>query len=254
MAATWSGGAAGESGIGWPGGGRPTPPAALLARRGLRRTRQCDCLPSEHDDCPVFPGGKGLTVPVLRTAALSGALLLAACGGAGPRAGHRDPGVMIASAALFDPARFAGTWHVVADFPFPGAARCGITREDWRVTGPGRFAVAGSACGPRGVQGFAASAAVTGPGRIDLAADGRPDLGTDPLWVLWIDADDRVAAIGTPSGRFGMILSRSPAARGDLLAAAREALDFNGYALEGLQPRQAPMSPSLPPGPRQQSR
>lgn len=169
--------------------------------------------------------------------AVGAALLLAACGGPAPRAGFRDPAQMIASAALFDPARFAGTWHVVADFPAPGAARCGITREEWRAVAPGRFAVTGSACGPRGPSGFATSAAVTGPGRIDQLAGGRPDLGTEPIWVLWVDADYRVAAIGTPSGRFGMILSRQSTARGDLATAAREVLDFNGYAVGGLRPR-----------------
>lgn len=173
---------------------------------------------------------------MIRLAAL--ALLLAGCAGPGPQQGHRDPAAMIASAALFDPARFAGPWHVVADFPAAGAAPCGITREEWRLVAPGRFAVTGAACGPRGRSGFAGSAAVIGPGRIDLSAGTtRPDLGGEPLWVLWIDADYRVAAIGTPSGRFGMILSRAPDARGDLVAAAREVLDFNGYALERLRPR-----------------
>ncbi|GGH55787.1 lipocalin [Frigidibacter albus] len=166
------------------------------------------------------------------------ALLLAGCAAPGPGPGSRDPGAMIASAALFDPARFAGPWHVVADFPAPGASGCGITREDWRLTAPGRFAVSGAACGPRGRTGFAGTAAVVGPGRIDLSAGNtRPDLGGEPLWVLWIDADYRVAALGTPSGRFGMMLSREPAARGDLYTAAREVLDFNGYALERLRPR-----------------
>ena len=171
---------------------------------------------------------------ILRTAL---ALLLAGCAGPGPQQGHRDPSAMIASAALFDPARFAGPWHVAADFPGQ-AAPCGITREEWRLTGPGRFAVSGAACGPRGRMGFAGTAAVIGPGRIDLSGGNtRPDLGGEPLWVLWIDADYRVAVLGTPSGRFGMILSREPDARGDLFAAAREVLDFNGYALERLRLR-----------------
>lgn len=173
---------------------------------------------------------------MIRLAAL--ALLLAGCAAPAVQTGHRDPAAMIASAALFDPARFAGPWHVVADFPAPGAAPCGITREEWQATGPGRFAVTGAACGPGGRLGFAGSAAVIGPGRIDLSAGTtRPDLGGEPLWLLWIDADYRVAAIGTPSGRFGMILSREPAARGDLYTAAREVLDFNGYALERLRLR-----------------
>ncbi len=172
---------------------------------------------------------------ILRTALV---LLLAGCAAEAPQQGHRNPSAVIASAALFDPARFAGPWHVVADFPAQGAPNCGITREDWRQPVPGRFEVSGATCGPRGRMGFAAMAVVVGPGRIDLSAGNtRPDLGGEPLWVLWIDADYRVAAIGTPSGRFGMILSREPVARGDLYTAAREVLDFNGYALERLRPR-----------------
>ncbi|MEI4486993.1 lipocalin family protein [Frigidibacter sp. MR17.14] len=148
----------------------------------------------------------------------------------------RDTRAFIASQALFDPARFAGDWYVVADVPPPGRARCAITREHWQG-GPGGFAVSGVACGPRGPAKLAGVAHVTGPGRITPGGEGRPDWGTEPIWVLWMDADARVAALGTPSGRFGAIVSRQPTARGDLVAAAREAMAFNGYPLAALRPR-----------------
>ena len=49
-------------------------------------------------------------------------------------------------------------------------------------------------------------------------------------------ADNRAMVIGTPSGHFGAILSRAPTLRADLLEAARQLLDFNGYDLKRLRP------------------
>ena len=51
-----------------------------------------------------------------------------------------------------------------------------------------------------------------------------------PIWVLWIDADNRSMAIGTPDGRLGMILSKD-AIPTDRLQAARDILAWNGYDL-----------------------
>ncbi|WP_286789544.1 lipocalin family protein, partial [Thioclava sp. UBA3469] len=53
--------------------------------------------------------------------------------------------------------------------------------------------------------------------------------GGEPIWVLWVDFDYRVAVLGTPSGRWGMILSRQTPPRPDLIKAARDVMDFNGY-------------------------
>lgn len=176
---------------------------------------------------------------------LAGLVALAGCGfwpgartGGGTGAstgGGRDASVMIASAALFDPVRFQGEWYEVAGLG-PGCA----SQMRWQLTGPGRFALQGQGCGGQ----TASSAQMIGPGRIALApqapARAWPRLGQGeqpPLWVLWVDADYRVAALGTPSGQVGMILARSPRARGDLLNAARVALDFNGYDLAAIRPR-----------------
>lgn len=173
----------------------------------------------------------------LRLGLLAAGVALAGCGGPDSGAGFRDGRTMIASAALFDPTRFAGDWRVVADFAAPGTAACPVTPEQWALTGPGRFSVSGTACaGGRGGR-FDQGAAVIGPGRIAATAPGWAGPGTEPLWVLWVDAGYRIAAIGTPSGRFGLILSREAPPRPDLLAAAREALDFNGYDLARLRAR-----------------
>lgn len=152
-------------------------------------------------------------------------LALAGCAAPAPQTVLRDGSVAISSAALFDAARFAGDWHVVA--AYGAEAGCGPLRESWAVTGPGRYDVTGTRCAALGLRRFDATAQISGPGRITLD-------GSEALWVLWVDADYRVAVIGTPSGAFGRIISRDKGARGDLFAAARDVLDFNGYDISGL--------------------
>lgn len=155
-------------------------------------------------------------------------MALAAC--AAPTAqGYRNPAVRISSSAAFEPARFEGQWQVVAGY---GAeATCGVRPEVWTVDGSHGFVIRGNACAEGVLHGFATKAVMSGPGRLVRAARE----GNEDLWVLWVDGDYRIAAIGTPDGRFGRIMARPGAARDDLIAAAREVLDFNGYDISRLQ-------------------
>lgn len=159
-------------------------------------------------------------------------LVLTACSAPAPigRTGYRDAGQTIASAALFDPARFAGVWQIVA--AYGPEAGCGPLAETWVAVSAAAYRITGARCGPHGARAFATDAAVTGPGR--LVRQGRA--GREELWVLWVDADYRVAVIGTPSGSFARILARTPTLRPDLLQAARQVLDFNGYDISQLKP------------------
>lgn len=155
---------------------------------------------------------------------LSLTLVLAGCA---ERVADTAPGM--SSAAAFDAARFADVWHVAAvlgDDPL-----CGPLAETWSMTAPGRYSVTGTTCGPAGARAFLAPAEVSGPGRITR----QMAEGPEALWVLWVDADYRVAVIGTPSRRFARILSRTPDVRPDLMQAARDVLRFNGYDPAGLQ-------------------
>lgn len=152
------------------------------------------------------------------------ALALAGC--APPPQALRNAETPISSAVAFDAARFADVWHVVA--AYGGEARCGPLSETWVMTGPASYGVTGTRCGPMGARAFAEAATVTGPGRITR--------GGEQLWVLWVDADYRVAVIGTPSGQFARVLSRTPGVRDDLMRSARDVLRFNGYDPAGLSP------------------
>lgn len=166
----------------------------------------------------------------MRLAVLSPFFLAALAACAPAPQGLRSPDAPISSAAAFDPARFGDVWHVVA--AYGDEVRCGPLAETWTRTGADSFRVTGTICGPNGARAFAAPARMTGPGRIARAMPG----GEEALWVLWVDADYRVAVIGTPDGRFARVLSRTPAAREDLMRAARDVLRFNGYDPAGLTP------------------
>lgn len=163
-----------------------------------------------------------------KLALLLPALLALAVSGCAPR----PPGTVtgMSSAALFDPARFADVWHVAAALGSDPA--CGPLAETWTLTGAGRYRVTGTACGPAGARAFVSEATVTGPGRLARTVAGRDEA----LWVLWVDADYRVAVIGTPSRGFARVLSRTPDVRPDLMQAARDVLRFNGYDPDGLRP------------------
>jgi len=154
--------------------------------------------------------------------------MLASCMPAPKVAGYRDPARAISSAALFDAARFQGDWQQVAAFGSEGA--CGVLAETWQADAQG-FSVRGTTCRSAARTAFATRARMIGPGR--MARPMRD--GTEEIWVLWVDADYRIAAIGTPSGRFGRIIARPGQARADLIAAARDVLDFNGYDIRRLK-------------------
>jgi len=161
---------------------------------------------------------------------------LAACGGRGAPEdafallpGYRDRSVPIGSAALFDPARYLGTWHEVARFPVPFQAGCAQSQADYGALGPEVISVLNTCTRADGtVSTISGTAQVVGPGRLTVRFGSVPFVAAD-YWVLWVDESYRTAVVGTPNGRAGWILNRDPAIPPDRLAAAIEVLDFNGY-------------------------
>lgn len=78
-----------------------------------------------------------------------------------------------------------------------------------------------------------AGKAETVSGLAPLVGPGRLRVKGEDWWVIWVDGGYRTLAVGTPSGRFGIVLDRS-AIPEDRLNAAREIFDFNGYRTEAL--------------------
>lgn len=160
-------------------------------------------------------------------------VLLAACAPPPPRAvPYRTEGAPIYSIAGLDPARLAGNWHEVAGFYDPAQSGCAVGLTQVTPRRDGGLSLTLSDCTGLGARTVtAAPAGASGRFRADL----HGPLG-EPWWVLWIDADNRAMVIGTPSGHFGAILSRTPVLRPDLMEAARQLLDFNGYDVKRLRP------------------
>jgi len=142
-----------------------------------------------------------------------------------PTPSIRNPEAMISSAALFDPARFGGDWQVALS----STPHCAGAKQLWHWDGRGGYRLSGVDCTGAAPRVLSGGASLTGPGGRISPAEGY---GREPIWVLWVDQDYRVAALGTPSGSWAVVLTRPGMARGDLIGAAREVLDFNGYDLK----------------------
>lgn len=153
-------------------------------------------------------------------------LALAACTGS-----YRDTSVGMTSMAVFDPARYAGTWYEIAMFPVPFQEGCTHTRAEYGLTETG-LSVRNSCLRNGSRVVIEGNATVAGPGRLKVRLNGVP-FAAD-YWVLWVDEGYRTAVVGVPSGRAGWILNRTPDIPADRLKAAREVLRFNGYDLTRL--------------------
>lgn len=148
---------------------------------------------------------------------------------------YRDTDAPIASKALFEPARYLGTWYEIARFPVPFEAGCvGVTAEYGAIDDQ-TISVKNTCRNPDGSikSVISGTAEIVGPGRLEVTFPSVP-FGASDYWVLWTDADYRTAVVGAPNGRSGWILDRAPQIPADRLAAAREVLDFNGYDLTRL--------------------
>ena len=145
---------------------------------------------------------------------------------------YRDQNVTIASMASFDASKYAGEWYEVARFPVFFQRGCRNTTATYVGLPDGALAVLNECETDDGLEQIGGRAEVVGPGRLTVNLDGVP-FGAD-YWVLWVDEGYRTAVVGTPSGRAGWILNRTPNISPDRLAAARDVLSFNGYDVSQL--------------------
>lgn len=168
---------------------------------------------------------RGLTGVLLAALALA----LAACA-----PGYRDTSATIASAAAFDPARYAGLWYEIASYPVSFQEGCTDTTARYAPLGPDRVSVVNTCRVDGTLREIEGEARVVGPGRLEVSFGSVPFVRA-PYWVLWVAEDYRSAVVGVPSGRAGWILHRDPVMPPDRLEAARRILAFNGYDLSALR-------------------
>jgi apolipoprotein D and lipocalin family protein len=110
--------------------------------------------------------------------------------------GLRDPAAPMSSQVNVTPARLAGNW---------------VVRVAWAGAAPGQ-------------------AVRVAPGRAVQTGPGRFRIGDGPeWWVMWMDGDNRTAAIGSPGGEFGWIMDRAPKGGADRIKAAKEIMQWMGY-------------------------
>lgn len=164
-------------------------------------------------------------------------LLLAACARPAPetdRMSFRAPGTAIYSNAVTAPEALAGRWRQVAEFAAPGTAPCAAGGLTITPDGADLRIVADLCLAGRNAS-HSGPVTVTGPGRLRATGADPAGLGVE-WWVLWVDADLRTLVLGTPSGRYGLILNRDSVLPPDRAAAARDILAWNGYDLTRLRP------------------
>ncbi|WP_323768944.1 lipocalin family protein [Antarctobacter sp.] len=109
-------------------------------------------------------------------------------------------------------------------------ATLGRLAGDWRI-------VQAAGIAPGSQLRFGADQAVLAGQAVPMSDQGRGRLllGDSPVWVYWIDADNRTAAVGDPDGRRVWIMDRT-GRPGERLKIAREILEWYGYDLSRLTP------------------
>jgi apolipoprotein D and lipocalin family protein len=138
-----------------------------------------------------------------------------------PGANYRPKGGQVYSSAAFDPSRLTGRWQQVAAFGPKGGCKPG--GAEFKADGMASYRLC---LGGRDAKG-AGPLRPLGPGRLAVAGQ--------EWFILWVDGDYRTLAVGTPSGAFGFILNRGGAISADRMTAAREILEWNGYAMASFQ-------------------
>ncbi|MEM6408512.1 MAG: lipocalin family protein [Pseudomonadota bacterium] len=169
----------------------------------------------------------------MRVFAFLALMMVAGCASVVPPS-YRDTSVTISSKAAFDAQAYAGLWYEIASFPTPFQEGCTRTTARYTPRLEGGYTVLNSCFVDGELDQIEGVAVPDGPGRLLVSFKGVPFVKA-PYWVLWVDADYETAVVGTPSGRGGWILSRTPEIRADKLTAARRIFEFNGYDLSALR-------------------
>lgn len=151
------------------------------------------------------------------------AMALSACSAAnkGAQGTFRDLDAPIGATTRFDPVAFAGEWQIIASYT--------PLRQE-TVS----FSLASEASGltlsSNEIPAYAGFYQFGAPGEL-IPIDTRQER----LIVMWVDDGFRTAAIGTPSGSFGVVLNRTGDIPADRALAAREVFSFYGWRVSELK-------------------
>lgn len=136
----------------------------------------------------------------------------------------RDAATPMYAMASLDLAQFSGRWQEVSAY-LPDGASCVTGAMTFSRQKNNDLTLAQGPCSDGTPQRGLARR--LGPGRFAFAGD--------EIWVLWVDFEYSVAAIGTASGQ-AYVLARSLHAPADKIAAAKDILAWNGFDVSSLKP------------------
>ncbi|MCU0881373.1 MAG: lipocalin family protein [Hyphomonadaceae bacterium] len=175
--------------------------------------------------------------PALGLAAL--AMITACSSGISGRPADAPPPVPVASVDL---SRYAGTWYEIARYPNSFQKNCEGTTAEYGLRPDGRINVTNTCRvtnrpnSPRSAR--AVASVIDGSNGARIAVNFAPiplPKGEGNYWVLYLDPDYRTALVGSPSGEFLWMLSRTPFITPDQRAALNAAATANGYRLDLLK-------------------
>ena len=145
---------------------------------------------------------------------------------------YRDRSAPIEAVANFQLNRYLGLWYEIARFPNRFERGCvGVTAE-YRMRDDGKVAVINTCrqgsltAEPEVIEG---SATVKGPGKLRVNFVSWLPFAAGDYWVLYVDPNYQIAAVGEPKGNTGWVLARTASVSNSALAGALEALRANGY-------------------------
>lgn len=164
------------------------------------------------------------------------AVVLLVLAGCGMNGNYRDTSVPMESVSRFDAERYAGLWYEIARFPNRFERDCTAVTAEYTLRDDGRIGVRNSCRknSPDGPLEVAEGVArVVAPGELKVKFVQWLPFESD-YWVIALDEAYQWSVVGTPSGDFGWILARSPQMAPEDLAAAKAALEADGYDLSRL--------------------
>ena len=167
---------------------------------------------------------------------LSALLGVAACA-AGPSGGPADAPPLQAVSGI-ESGRYLGTWYEIARYPNSFQKNCEGVTAQYALKDNGRIAVTntcafGTKSGePRIAKGTAS--VIEGSNGARLAVNFAPiplPKGEGNYWVLYVDLDYQHALVGSPSGKYLWMLSRTPQITPAVRKTLNDAAKTAGYDL-----------------------
>lgn len=145
---------------------------------------------------------------------------------------YRDRSVPILSVESLDLSRYLGKWYEIARFPNRFERGCvGVTAE-YTLRDDGKVRVLNT-CRKETLDGKIQTAdgqaTVVGEGKLKVTFVPWLPFAKGDYWVLYLDSNYNLAAIGEPKGKTGWILARTAKISESKLKDAISALASNGY-------------------------